>query len=126
MSPYQMKEMQYRAIAEAFEPVLFYTCPFYFEMGTMWAHCDGGRDFRGFRHAGGWTYDKNKHLFKDQDPELYALKKRQTEEIFYTFCGPYNDTMQHFNFDHRPILRVGLKGLYEQARTELERAENVV
>ena len=79
MSPYQMKEMQYRAIAEAFEPVLFYTCPFYFEMGTMWAHCDGGRDFRGFRHAGGWTYEKNKHLFKDQDPELYALKKRQTE-----------------------------------------------
>lgn len=124
MSPYQMKEMQYRAIAEAFEPVLFYTCPFYFEMGTMWAHCDGARDFRGFRHAGGWTYDKNEHLFKDQDPELYALRKRQTKEIFYTFCGPYNDTSQHFNFDNRPILRVGLKGLYEQARTELEKAAN--
>lgn len=122
MSPYEMKRMQYRAIAEAFEPVLFYTCPYYFETGTMWAHCDGGRDFRGFRHAGGWTYDKNKHLFKDQDPLLWALSKKQRDELFYTVCGAYNDDMQHFNFDHRPILHMGLKGLYEKASAELEKA----
>ena len=56
MNPYEMKTLQYRVIADLFEPVLFYSSPFYYETGTMWAHCDGGRDFRGFRHAGGWTY----------------------------------------------------------------------
>jgi hypothetical protein len=59
MTPYEMKMLQYRVISDMFEPVLFYTCPFYYETGTLWAHCDGGRDFRGFKHVGGWTYFKN-------------------------------------------------------------------
>ena len=121
MNPYEMKVLQYRVITDMFEPKLFYTCPYYFETATMWAHCDGGRDFRGFKHAGGWTYWKNKHLFKDQNPALYELAKKQQNELFYTTI--YHDTMQHFNFNNRPILAGGLKSLYERAEKELESAE---
>ena len=122
MNPYEMKVLQYRVITDMFEPVLFYTCPYYFETGTMWAHCDGGRDFRGFKHAGGWTYWKNKHLFKDQNPALYELAKKQQDELFYTTI--YHDTMQHFNFNNRPILAGGLKSLYERAEAELTSAKD--
>ena len=116
MNPYEMKVMQYQTIADKFDPVLFYTSPYYYETGTMWAHCDGSRRFRGFDHAGGWTYWKNWHFFRDQDPELMDLLRVHQEELFYTAGAPggaYNDTMQHFNFNSRPILKMGLKGLYE-------------
>ena len=122
MSALEMKALQYRVITEMFEPVLFYTSPFYYETGTMWAHCDGGRDFRGFKHAGGWTFWKNKHRFKDQDPALYELSKKQQAELFYTTM--YHDTMQHFNFNNRPILAGGLRSLYERAEKELASATN--
>ncbi|MBE6629418.1 MAG: hypothetical protein E7624_01040 [Ruminococcaceae bacterium] len=124
MNPYEMKVLQYRVIADMFEPVLFYTSPYYYETGTMWAHCDGGRDFRGFCHAGGWTYWKNEHLFRDQDPALWELSQKQRDELFYTVCGAYNDDMQHFNFDNRPILKGGLKGIYERAEVELASAKD--
>ncbi len=122
MNPYEMKVLQYRVISDMFEPKLFYTSPYYYETGTMWAHCDGGRDFRGFKHAGGWTFWKNKHLFRDQDPALYALAKKQQSELFYTTI--FNDTMQHFNFNNRPILKGGLKGIYERAEKELASAKD--
>lgn len=56
MNPYEMKILQYDTIVDKFDPVLFYTSPYYYETGTMWAHCDGSRNFRGHNHAGGWTY----------------------------------------------------------------------
>lgn len=127
MNPYEMKIMQYQTIADQFEPVLFYTSPYYYETGTMWAHCDGSRRFRGFDHAGGWTYWKNWHFFRDQDPELMDLLRVHQEELFYTAGAPggaYNDTMQHFNFNCRPILKMGLKGLYEKAKKGLETASD--
>lgn len=122
MNPYEMKTMQYRTIVDMFEPVLFYTSPYYYETGTMWAHCDGGRDFRGHRHAGGWTFWKNEHLFIDQNVELWELKRKQQSEKLYT--GHYHDHMQHFNFNNRPILEMGLRGLYEKAVEELKTAED--
>ena len=63
MSAYEMKALQYRIIADEFEPVLFRENPFYYETGTIAAHSDGARDFRDYRHAGGWTHWKNDHLF---------------------------------------------------------------
>lgn len=120
MSPLEMKRLQYRLITERFEPVLFDTVPFYFEMGTMWGQCDGAGEFRGHDHPGGWTYRKNCHRFAEQDPALWKLRCAQADELFYLICGPYNDTRQHFCFNHRPILTMGLKGVYEQA---LRRAE---
>ncbi|MBR5459992.1 MAG: hypothetical protein IKV53_03920 [Clostridia bacterium] len=126
MSSYEMKVMQYNTIVDMFDPVLFYTSPYYYETGTMWAHCDGGRDFRGFRHAGGWTYDKNHHYYVDRDPKLFDLMLTHMGNDFYTIGAPggaFNDTMQHFNFNARPIFEMGLKGIYEKARAGLEDAE---
>ena len=122
MSPYDMKVFQYKTISDLLEPVLFFESPYYYETGTMWAHCDGARGLRGVLHAGGWTHWKNQHLFIDQDKELYKLHCARTGELFYTTCGVYNDSSQHFNFDTRPILKVGLKGLYEKAKEGLKSA----
>lgn len=124
MSAYAMKALQYRIIADEFEPVLFSENPFYYETGTIAAHSDGARDFRGHRHAGGWTYWKNAHLFRDQDPALMDLRNRQGGEQLYLICGPYCDTNQHFNFNYKPIFRGGLRSLYEKAKLQLEGASD--
>lgn len=122
MSVYEQKALQYRAIAADFTPVLFENSPFYYEMGTLAAHCDGARDFRGHAHAGGWVYWRNKHLFKTVDPALYERRKAQGEELLYLICGPFNDTSQHFCFHHRPILEGGFSSIYNRARQELDGA----
>ena len=120
MSAYEMKTFQYQTITELFEPVLFYNAPFYYETGTMAAVCDGARDFRGgHKHAGGWTYRKNAHLFTEQDPALWDKRRKQAKELFYLICGPYNDVSQHFAFHYRPVLEKGLVGVYEQAKENL-------
>lgn len=127
MSPYEMKVLQYNTITDMFDPVLFYSSPFYYETGTMWALCDGSRDFHGYRHPGGWTYWKNCHMFRDQDPGLMKLMETHLSELFYSMGPPeggaYNDTMQHFNFNNRPVLNYGLKGIYEKALKSLESAQ---
>ena len=122
MTPFAMKRLQYRVITENMDPVLFFNSPFYYETGTLAGICDGARDFRGHRSAGGWTYWKNEHLFTDQNPELMKLINRQKDEKMYLICGPYNDVSQHFCFNHRPILEVGLKGIYEKAMAQMENA----
>ncbi len=125
MTPYQMKRMQYRTISDMFEPELFFNSPFYYETGTLSAHCDGARTFRwGHKHPGGWTYWKNEHLFREQDEELWEKFNKQLGERLYLVCGPYNDTAQHFTFYHRPILQHGLKGIYERACAFLKAAKD--
>lgn len=125
MSVYAQKALQYRVISEELEVVLFANSPFYFELGTMCAQCDGARDWReGHKHAGGWTFWRNKHRFKELAPELYALKKAQADELLYLICGPFNDVSQHFCFDHRPFLTGGVRSVYERAAAELAHAES--
>lgn len=123
MSVYEQKVLQYQTITEEFDPVLFYHSPFYYETGTMAAHCDGARDFHGHSHAGGWVYWRNAHLFADQNKTLWKKRCRQGDELFYLICGPYNDVSQHFPFYYRPIFRIGLKGIYEKAADLLPNAE---
>lgn len=123
LSSYDMKVMQYKLITERFDPVLFEESPFYYELGTMAAHCDGAGELRGHMHVGGWTYRKNQHRFIDQDPALWDLRNAQRKgEQFYLICGPYNDTRQHFCFDYRPVFAEGLKSRYEAAQAELKSA----
>ena len=116
MDTYHMKTLQYEVITDKFEPVIFTNSPFYYETGTMAAHCDGARSFRGHYHAGGWTYWKNSHLFVEQDRELWKRRCSQMEELLYLICGAYNDTDQHFKFYYRPVFEKGLKGIYEYAK----------
>lgn len=123
MSVYDMKVLQYRTISEEFEPVLFLNSPFYYETGTLSAHCDGAADFRGHKHPGGWTYRKNEHLFEEFDTELWNKRCNQGSEILYLICGPYNDVFQHFSFNYRPVFEKGLSGIYNQAKNELANAK---
>ena len=123
MNGYQRKTLQYRVIAERCRPVLLRNSPFYHELGTMSAHCDGAGSFRGHEHAGNWNYARSEHLFVDQDPVLYRARRAQGAEQLYLICGPYADTRQHFIFFCRPLLKGGLKALYDQAQLQLEQAK---
>lgn len=122
MSVFAMKRMVYRVITENMDPILFYESPFYYETGTLAAQCDGARDFRGHKNPAGWVYWKNEHLFRDNDPELFDLMNRQKDEKLYLVCGHFNDDMQHFCFNHRPLLKGGLKSVYEEALAQMEGA----
>ncbi|MBQ4145241.1 MAG: hypothetical protein IJD36_01315 [Clostridia bacterium] len=116
MSVYEMKKLQYSVITDRFDPVVFSNSPFYYETGTMSAQCDGSKEHRNnHNHAAGWTYWRRCHQFQDQNMELWKKKTVQVDEIFYLICGPYNDVNQHFVFDFKPILEMGLEGIYNKA-----------
>lgn len=121
MSAYQMKALQYETIVELCEPVIFDNSPFYYEMGTMVAHCDGANIWRGgHEHAGGWTYRRNRHLYADTYPDLLARARAQKRSQLYLICGDFCDELQHFQFNYRPLLSGGLKGVYEKVLAQLE------
>ena len=120
------KLLQYDVILEQFEPVVFRHNPFFYETGVLTSVSDGAFKAKGlgFYQANAWTYLRNEHLFIDQDPELYRLTRIQKKELLYLICGPYNDVNQHFNFNCRPFLQIGAKGIYEAAKAELANANN--
>ena len=123
MSVAEQKMLQYNVICEEFQPVIFKHCPFFWETGVLTSLSDGARSAKGhkFIQANGWVYNRNSHLFKE-DTALYERKKAQQSELLYLICGPYNDDSQHYNFNNRPILASGLKGIYKRAEAELKKA----
>ncbi len=121
MSPFEMKVLQYKTITDMFEPVLFYNSPYYYEPGTMCAECDGARGWRrGLKHPGGWTFWKNQHKFVDQNKALYEKKEIHQKEQLYLIGPGYTDTNQHFGYYYRPVMKTGLKGIYEKAQEGLK------
>ena len=126
MSVTAQKCLQYDVICEELEPVVFRHNPFYYETGVLTSLSDGAFYAKGhdFCHTNGWVYLRNQHLFADQDPELYALTEVQKNELLYLICGPYNDVNQHFNFNSRPFLELGARGIYEKAKGELASAKS--
>ena len=126
MSVTAQKLLQYDVICENFEPVIFRYNPYFYETGVLTSLSDGAFSAKGYRflQANAWVYARNEHLFNDRDPALYEITKTQKKELLYLICGPYNDTSQHFNFNTRPILEMGLKGIFEKAQSELENAKN--
>lgn len=126
MSITEQKLLQYDVIAEQFEPTLFRHTPYFYETGVLTSLSDGARWAKGhsFIQANGWVYNRNRHLFSEQDEALYKLKSAQVSEKLYLICGPYNDTSQHFNFNSRPFLQAGAVGIYERAKAELANAKN--
>lgn len=123
LSSYELKEIQYKLIAEEFEPVIFSESPFYYEMGAMAGICDGAYNFRGHKHPGGWTNEKRKHLYWETDRPLYDKFINQRSELLYLVCGNFCDELQHFPFNYTPIFKIGLKGLYERADNQLKDAK---
>lgn len=126
MSVTAQKLLQYEVIAEEFTPVVFRHNPFYFETGVLTSRSDGARTAKpyGFLQANGWVYERNKHLFIEQDEELYARRTAQLKEQLYLICGPYNDVSQHFNYNNTLYLQIGMKGIFEKAKQQLALAEN--
>lgn len=120
----QQKMLQYQVITREFEPVIFPHSPFFYETGALVSISDGNKFAKGenFNHACCWVYERNAHLFEEQDPVLWARREAQLEEMLY-LMGPYHDVSQHFNFNFRPILQGGLKSVYERARSGLNDAK---
>ena len=127
MSVTEQKMLQYDVITELFEPIIFPHVPYFWEMGVLTSLSDGARKAKnyGFLQANGWVFARNRHLFIDQDEELYKKRKAHMEENLYLICGSgYNDESQHFNFNCRPFLQIGAKGIYEKAQAELACVKN--
>ena len=125
MSVTQQKMLQYDVITEEFEPVIFPHVPFFYETGVLTSLSDGARYAKGhnFVHANGWAFCRKQNIFWDQDMELFKRRQAHAEERLYLICGPFNDTSQHLNFNSRPFLEEGAKGIYERAEAELALAE---
>lgn len=121
LSVMEQKLTQYKIIVEEMDPIVFPNCPFYYETAVLIPHSDGSRYAREypFKHAASWVYERNKHLYNDENQSLMETKIKQSDEILYLICGDFNDTHQHFNFNNRPILKKGLKGIYEEALQKL-------
>ena len=126
MSVTEQKLLQYDVICDEFEPFIFPHCPYFYETGVLTSLSDGARNAKGhgFVQANGWVYKRNKHIFEEYDPELYQKRRTQAKELLYLICGSYNDDSQHFNFNNRPFLSGGLKGVYEKAISELSHASS--
>lgn len=130
MSVTEQKLLQYDVITEEFVPRVFRYSPYFYETGVLTSLSDGAFSAKGpteeynFTQANGWVYKRNWHFFKEQDEELWKLKSEQRRECLYLICGPYNDVQQHYNFNCRPFLKTGLKGVFEKAEKELEKARN--
>lgn len=126
MSVTAQKCLQYDVISEEFDPIIFRHHPFFYETGVLTSLSDGAFQAKGhgFYQANGWVYKRNEHRFVEQDPDCYALTRTQKKEQLYLICGPYNDVNQHFNFNCRPFLKKGLRGIYEDAKAELSSAKN--
>lgn len=120
MSVTAQKLLQYDVIAGEFTPVVFRHNPFYYETGVLTSRSDGARNAKdcGFVQANGWVYERNKHLFIEQDEELYKRRTAQLKEQLYLICGPYNDVSQHFNYNSTPYLQLGLQGIYQKAKAQ--------
>ncbi|MBR2354248.1 MAG: hypothetical protein IKA76_07105, partial [Clostridia bacterium] len=125
MSVTKQKLLQYDVITEQFTPVIFRAVPFFYETGVLTSLSDGARSAKGhgFTQANGWVYERNKHLFIEQDEALYEKRRTHGRERLYLICGPYNDTEQHFNFNCRPFLEIGACGIYEKAKAGLATAK---
>ena len=126
MSVTEQKLLQYDVICENFVPKLFPHSRFYYEMGVVTSLSDGARQAKGygFTQANGWVFDRNAHIFIDQDEELYNKRYTQASEKLYNICGKYNDTHQHFNFNFTPYLKEGAKGIYSRAESALTDAKS--
>ncbi|NLE66522.1 MAG: hypothetical protein GX608_03790 [Lentisphaerae bacterium] len=109
LSAYRLKAMQYEIIADNFRPVLFNNSPFYYEMGTKPAQCDGNP---WWKHPGGWLQRRNNHLFRDVNPTDYFLSRERSAQRIFT--GAYVD-VDHHCFPMAAVIENGLETIYRQA-----------
>jgi formate C-acetyltransferase len=120
LNAYQLKAMQYEVLAENYKPVIFKNSPFYFEMGTKIAQCDGSP---GFHHPGAWLIMRNEHMFRDYNPADMDRFSEQIGQRLFLSCGPYVD-LDHHCPSFTNVLEHGLEGIYKQAEESLKTCTN--
>lgn len=123
LTGYEAKAIQYKIISEEADPILLRHSPFYCETGTVGAQSDGAGRFHGFTHAGTWSRDRAEGKYHKLAPELAEARGAQGSELLYLICGCFQDDMQHFFFNPRPVLKNGLSGLAERAKEALKTAD---
>ena len=111
---YQLKAMQYDVIADNCRPVVFKHSPFYYEIGTKPAQCDGNPYWK---QPGGWLHRRNRHLFREMSPEDFDLFCERSAQRIFT--GEYID-VDHHCFPISNVVQNGLGKIYEQAAEALK------
>ncbi len=119
---YALKSALYERIAADAEPVLLDGMPFFGEMGTLHPFGDGEYS-RGCLHANGWLFQRNRHIFEENDPDAWRIFCRNGAEKLFLTCGPYVDT-EHFGIPMEKMFTVGLRGVYAECETALEKCES--
>lgn len=122
LSAFRLKAKQYEIIANAFEPVLFEEAPFFYEMGALVALSDGTFN-RGIVHANGWLYEKNVHLFVDDNPERYLVYKENERASLFSQSSLYIDIL-HFGIPMEKIFQGGLKGVCKALKSAQAKCRN--
>lgn len=115
---YSMKAAIYEIIAENFQPIIFDHSPFYFASDLLPGIMDGRPDYT----PGGWLHRRNRHLFRDANPEDYDRFFLYQKHGLFFCCGPYVDKM-HFCYPIPNVVKKGLKNILLEAEEALKKAE---
>ena len=122
-SAFALKAKLYDVIADRIEPKVFDELPFLFETGVLVAQSDGRYRHGGsILHANAWLYERNSHLFKDIDPDMYELYRQDKNHQLYSETGMYVDIM-HMGLPLKKVFSVGLSGVIEELNSALQTAE---
>ncbi len=113
-SALEQKVAQYEIIADGFTPVLFPHNPFFFETGLKMSEYDGCCE----NSSGGWVLIRNRHKYRDANPQAHAEYCAASALGLHLAYGPYCD-YDHHCFPFTRVLKLGLKGCY----AELEAGE---
>ncbi len=112
-SPYRRKALIYETAATEVDVQVFRTCPFYYELKsgrqrTRW----------GFEGIGGWM--KNEPFGREYQRAGSAWKRLW--QPFVNFNGATDTDLDHHCVGYDNVLRLGLNGIADQARTRLATA----
>ncbi len=108
-SAMQLKGIQYRIIAEYFQPVVFLNTPFWGETGLKTAEYDGCTTHA----AGGWLALRNLHLLRDFDPDEYDRYGKGGWFGLHLTYGPFFD-YDHHCFSYTAVLEKGFSGIRDR------------
>lgn len=113
MSAYEMKAIQYAIIPQYCKPHIFRNTPFYYETQCI-------RIIDKVDSVGAYTYKRNLKRFRQANEQLLHEKQYCTSFPLFSFCGEYGDERWHFTMNIAPVLKHGLKALYEKAERVLQ------
>lgn len=109
LNSFELKAAQYEILSEKIDVVVFEESPFYFLNNITW--CPGLNTSVSF-----WLLRRNRHIYKDADPEAWRCFNEQQRLKVFLCCGPYTDTV-HYTVPVENIIKRGLKSYYLAAES---------